>query len=284
MLAPTELQVCLWLVFLKSKKLAPATIRTYLYTLSSEVKQRGGPAFLIPRGSWFIHATLKAITRVSPIKAPLFRRPITIPVLHQFLQALDFSTGDDLLYGVMTTVGVFGFLRINELCAVGKIGSQKFIRVKDVSFRNGHAVVSIYNTKTKDIVEKVLANLTGYRCNPCGLLWSFINARGPCKPDGPLFINQKGKPVTRVMFLDFLRKVLVKVYPSVNPKEWNGASLRKGGATSAVKAGVHSEVIERLGHWDSDAYKRYIHCSVHDITKAQAECARLTGGTLDTYL
>lgn len=271
-------------MFLKTKGLAPITIRTYLYSLSSEVKKRGGPPFITPKGSWFIHSTLKAIARVTPLRGPVFRRPITVPVLNRFLKALNFSTGDDLLFGVMATVGVFGMFRINELCAVGKIKAQKFIRNKDVSFGKGHAIIQIFNTKTKGAVTKVLADVKGHQCNPCGLLWSFVMAKTSFKGDEEaLFVTQKGKAVTRSMFVSFLRKKLAKVFPSINPQEWNGVSLRKGGATSAMKAGVHGDIIGKLGHWESDTYKRYIHCSIQDITQAQASYAALTSDPIDVY-
>lgn len=214
-----------------------------------------------------------------------FRRPITIPVLKEFLNALDFSTGDDLLYGAMITVGVFGLFRINELCSVGTKKNAKFIRNQDVTFPPGYAQIIIFQTKTKEQVTKVVSDIKGQSCNPCGLLWSYImsktNSKGKTEP---LFACSKGIAITRPMLLKFLRSVLSRVFPNINPKEWNGASLRKGGATSAVKAGVHSDIIERLGHWNSDVYKRYVHCSVDDIVRAQAECAKLSTKPDETYL
>ena len=50
-----------------------------------------------------------------------------------------------------------------------------------------------------------------------------------------------------------------------------------------MKAGVQGEIIEKLGHWESDTYKRYIHCSVQDITKAQLSYAALTDESAGTY-
>lgn len=285
LLAPSELHVCLWLVFLKVRGLAPITIRTYLYALSSEIKKRGGPPFIIPKGSWFIHSTLKAIARTTPCKGPVFRRPITVPVLKELLGALDFTTGDDLLYGVMVTVGVFGMFRINELCAVGRVNALKFIRHKDLTFHRGHATIKLYNTKTKQVVTKVLADVQGQVCNPCGLLWSLVMSKTSARaPNDPLFINKKGKAITRSMFIQFIRRKLGKLFPSINPQEWNGVSLRKGGATSALKAGIPGELIAQLGHWDSDVYKRYTHCSIQDFTQAQVSYAALAGEPIDTFL
>lgn len=283
--APAELHVCLWLVFLKSKGLAASTIRGYLYTLSSEVKKRGGSAIIIPRASWFIHATLKAINRVTPCKTLSFRRPITVPVLVRFLSALNFSVGDDLLYGAMVTTGVFGLFRINELCAVKIAGKLKCIKNEDVIFQKDHAQIKLRSTKTKDHVVKVLADIKDTKANPCGLLWSYSLTRtSSAKPDGPFFIDQYGKGVTRIMLIKFIRSILGKVFPNINPKEWNGASLRKGGATSAVRAGVQTDIIEKLGHWDSNAYKKYVHCSIDDLTKAQVQCAVAQSNPDDIYL
>lgn len=185
----------------------------------------------------------------------------------------------------MATVGVFGLFRVNEICSVKSKQGLKTIRIRDVVFLKGHAQITIFNTKTKDKVIKVLADIKGQRCNPCGLLWSFIMSKTRLTgDDDPLFTDQNGKAVTRAMLIKFLRTKLAIIFPDIDVKEWNGASLRKGGATSAVKAGVHSEVIEKLGHWTSDGYKRYIHCSVNDIMRAQVACASLTTKPDDVYL
>ena len=278
-LAPSELHVCLWLVFLKVRGLAPITIKTYLYSLSSEIKRRRPSIYHSQR--FLVHPLhTQSYLSTTPCKGPVFRRPITVPVLKELLQALDFTTGDDLLYGVMVAVGVFGMFRINELCAVGRVKALKFIRNKDLTFHRGHASIKLYNTKTKQVVTKVLADIKGQPCNPCGLLWSLVMSKISARaPDGPLFINKKGKAVTRSMFIQFIRQKLGKIFPAINPQEWNGASLRKGGATSALKAGIPGELIAQLGHWDSDVYKRYMHCSIQDFTQAQASYAALRRGS-----
>ena len=66
-----------------------------------------------------------------------------------------------------------------------------------------------------------------------------------------------------------------KICPDINPRAWNGISLRKGGATSAMRVGVPGEVIQKLGHWKSNAYERYISTNTHDIIKAQRKLSTL---------
>ena len=43
---PTILYVCLWIVYLFNKNLAFNTVRSYLYSLVTEVKLRGGKDFI----------------------------------------------------------------------------------------------------------------------------------------------------------------------------------------------------------------------------------------------
>jgi hypothetical protein len=55
------------------------------------------------------------------------------------------------------------------------------------------------------------------------------------------FMTAEKKPVTRTMFVDFIQTKLKVIFPNIDIKEWNGISLRKGGATSAMRAGIKSE-------------------------------------------
>jgi len=82
--------------------------------------------------------------------------------------------------------------------------------------------------------------------------------------------------VDRNLLVNFLRSSLHNLFPDIDIKEWSGISLRKGGATSAVRTGVHPETIEKLGNWKSNAYKSYIDNSQKAIAQAQLKMATLT--------
>lgn len=274
-LSPSELVVCLWLVFLSLKGLSPSTIRVYLYSLSAQVKRLGGPGFLIPRGSWFIHSTLKAIKKGCPPAKSVFRRPITVPVLAELIKSVDLSEGDNLLFCAMVALGVFGCCRINEICSSVKRGVKLFIRNKDVIFKPDFVEVTLWNTKTSPMIKKFIARIPSGSVNPWRLLHSYrCTKAGFGSPTSPFFITASGKQVSRTELICFIRQSLRKIFPNIPEHEWNGASLRKGGASSAVNAGVHSEVIEKLGNWKTSEFKKYIHCSVDDILEAQKSSAR----------
>lgn len=274
LLKPREIDICLWLVYLYKRKLAFSTIKVYLYSLNSEIKFRGGKAIVKPHETWFIHTTLKAIEKKVGSKDLVFRRPLTVPILEKIVGELDFSQGDNLLYATMLAVGVYGLFRVNELCYVKKEGSPKFISNKDVEIFPDHATISIFNTKTDPKVKKVIGNISEGKVNP----FAYIKALRSSKKNSreasePFFANSRGIPITRDILVAFMQGKLKFLYPKIPSKEWNGISLRKGGATSAMKAGVTGEVIKKLGNWKSTEYLRYVTVDDEDIIKAQKRAA-----------
>lgn len=125
--------------------------------------------------------------------------------------------------------------------------------------------------------RSLLQGLKGTRLTHGGFCTlSSVPVFGSLSKDGPFFISSDGKPVTRSILVKFFRTELGKIFPSIPQNEWNGASLRKGGASSAVHAGVHSEIVEQLGNWRTSEYKKYVHSSVEDILKAQRACASIS--------
>lgn len=152
-----------------------------------------------------------------------------------------------------------------------------FIRNQDIIFHPSYVEVTLHKTKTAPVIKKFIARIKGNPVDPWRLLHSFKCSRvGSLSKDGPFFISSDGKPVTRSILVKFFRTELGKIFPSIPQNEWNGASLRKGGASSAVHAGVHSEIVEQLGNWRTSEYKKYVHSSVEDILKAQRACASIS--------
>lgn len=200
--------VCLWLAFLSLKGLSPSTIRVYLYTLSAHVKRLGGPGFLVPRGSWFIHSTLKAIKKGCPPSKRVFRRPITVPVLVALVNSVELDAGENLLFCAMVALGVFGCCRINEVCSAVKRGTRIFIRNRDVVFHPSFVEVTIRFTKTAPVVKKFIARVKGGSVDPWRLLHSFRCTKlGSVGPNAPFFLTSSGQQVTRNELIKCLRCV-----------------------------------------------------------------------------
>ena len=68
---------------------------------------------------------------------------------------------------------------------------------------------------------------------------------------------------------------MVLIFKDIDPREFSGISLRKGGATSALRAGVSGEIIQKMGNWKSGVYKGYIDHNIIDISRAQRNMATM---------
>ena len=51
---------------------------------------------------------------------------------------------------------------------------------------------------------------------------------------------------------------------SLDPKDFSGHSLRRGGATFAFQCGIPAELIKLQGDWRSDAYMLYLSLPLAD--------------------
>lgn len=87
----------------------------------------------------------------------------------------------------------------------------------------------------------------------------------PCSSDNPAFVQViKGK-VTALNYFQFQQKLCELIQQiGLNPLLYSSHSFRRGGATLANQAGISSNLIQVMGDWKSDAYKKYISCSITD--------------------
>ena len=72
---------------------------------------------------------------------------------------------------------------------------------------------------------------------------------------GPLFLRENGLPLTRDVFITWLRNNFARLGLKGN---YSGHSFRIGAATTAAAAGIPDHLIKTLGRWLSNAYQIYI--------------------------
>lgn len=276
---PGELHVCLWIIWLFKKKLAYRTVQSYLYSLSAEIKFRGGNDILRQGFNWYIHSTMKHFMRSKGTQPIRLRRPLTIDLLNRLLVSLDLSEYNTRVYATMLTVGVYCLLRIGEICYSSLKGVVKFIRNSDIVFKSRYIEFTLWNTKTdleKKGVKKWIVATDAKFC-PFDLMCTLkVIKFNQVKPKEPFFTLKNGKPVSRYLLVKFLRDKMALVAKDIDPREWSGISLRKGGATSALRAGISGETIQSMGNWRSSVYKGYIDHGVIDISNAQCKMAKMS--------
>ena len=73
--------------------------------------------------------------------------------------------------------------------------------------------------------------------------------------------------LTRRRFLELFERVCEVLH--INTSPLTGHSFRIGAATAAATAHIPDHIIQLLGRWKSDSYKRYIRTPKAVIQKAQ---------------
>ena len=99
----------------------------------------------------------------------------------------------------------------------------------------------------------MVSAMTGEMYCPVYALSEYMSYRG--KNPRPLFL-WRWKPLSRKDFVSSL-KLLLSIAGIPNER-FNSHSFRIGAATSCAVKGVSDAQIRQLGHWHSDAFKRYI--------------------------
>ena len=156
----------------------------------------------------------------------------------------------------------FGFLRAGEVVAPSDSGFDPswHLGVADVSV-DDHAhpmyvAVRIKASKTDPFRQGVTIYLgrTGGMVCPVAVLLSYIVRRGVSQ--GPLFLFEDGKSLTRDRFVSAMRGALQA--GGVDPSKYAGHSFRIGAASTAARNGIQDSLIKTMGRWESSAYTLYI--------------------------
>ena len=88
---------------------------------------------------------------------------------------------------------------------------------------------------------------------------------------GPLFLFADGSALTRCQFIQYLHSLLEKV--GLQAELYAGHSFHIGAATTAAAAGLPDWLIQVMGRWSSECYKRYIWITNHSLHQACREMA-----------
>ena len=99
----------------------------------------------------------------------------------------------------------------------------------------------------------------------------------------PLFCHNSGAPVTVTQVRDEVK--LLMQMAGRDPNRYGAHSLRIGGATAALAAGVNPQLIRLMGRWSSDVYEIYCRLSLQSalhvgraIASAQVSALAMEGG------
>ena len=190
---------------------------------------------------------------------PDCRKPIYPPLLKKLvcaLSSLEFSSFTKCLFRSMFLLAFHAFLHVGEI-TLSPSGHKNLLKISDVKLKRDTLELHLRSYKhslshlpkiliLKSQREKILCPVIAVK--------NYLNYRG--SSDGPLFITEAGKPLSRAHFLAVLKSCFKTL--RINGNEYNTHSFRVGAASWAAINGMSDSQIKEMGRWRSDAYKRYI--------------------------
>jgi hypothetical protein len=189
------------------------------------------------------------------------RLPITLPILQNFLSALQHTAGEkDCISLLRATflLAFHGFFRLGELVARSDSFRELVLQRQDVTFVPGQGFQIILrhfkNMKNNQPVTIILSPSKTSTICPVQALHDYLKIFR--HSSGPLFVFQSGAPVMHSFVVQQLKVALA--YCDLNPQQYKGHSFRIGAATEAAKLGYSENFIQQLGRWQSNAIKRYL--------------------------
>jgi integrase len=204
-------------------------------------------------------------------KLPLDRRDLRL-----VLTALAARGGDDHI-GVrdraLLALGWAGMLRSGELVGVDW---------EHVEFRGSGVMLYIPRSKTDQAGQGAWVFVAecaedGLMCPVVALKWlrRFYVQRGEAQPSGPVFRAWPGQR-TRLQKTTVAVR-LRKALEWVGVQDWDlyaAHSLRRGGATWAVRMGVSLRQVQIMGRWASDVVREYLYSSASAMWAVSARQQR----------
>ena len=205
------------------------------------------------------------------------RLPITYNILHRMCHLLRcgvFTPFLDIMLETACTLAFCGFLRCGEFCTNHTFDSSLHMCVNDVEVCQSDQCIYLQLKVSKCDPFRKGIKITLFKSNssvcPYNVVIQYLHVRKSlfvCSPSSPLFINDVNSPLTRAMFVSYIKKILDRL--GINSALYNGHSFRIGAATSAAESHVPDHLIKTLGRWSSDCYVRYIHTSHASLQHAQ---------------
>ena len=209
--------------------------------------------------------------------------------------------GTEQMWRSATSMGLVGLLRGCEFALTGGEAFQEseHITPADVTFfvQGGRRHARVRMRKRKDLrmlngkhdVVFITGEEPGAHFDPVLELerWLEIRQGWGLPDDGALFCLRDGTAITVDMVRDEVKALMESI--GLDPAHYGAHSLRIGGASAALAAGVPPSLIRLMGRWSSDVYEVYCRLSSQAALRvggsiAAAEVETVEGGFNEEHL
>ena len=258
-------------VALRGTRLSVATLRTYLARLQHCSFRFGFPTKVVG-----MHSLGFVLCGLRRSQADRFTRPPRRPIMVTTLILLrayihrHFPVRNAIMLLAAIFSAFFGLLRSAEYCSPSlcrfDLGIHLQYRNLTLDPDRGVASLRIKASKTDPFRgwgrgESVRLCCTGSALCPFTALHQLLGTHPTFV--GPLFAFQDGSYLTRAC----LGHILRGAFPS--SCDLNTHSFRIGGASAARAMGFSSSMIQALGQWRSDSFRRYVQLPSKYVFQAQ---------------
>lgn len=252
-------KIMMYISFLYQEGKSPNTIGTYVAALSYYFKMQ---SLLDLTDNFLVKKILKGAKRLSA--GPDIRRPITVSVLTNIIQALNHVTESFYqrkLFEAMFSLAFHAFLRIGELTSRSD-NNPNLLQFNDIELtrsKTGKTNIVIcmanfkHNASKQPVYLEIQRQSVSIIC-PVRKLREYISLRG--STNGPLFCYRDYKPIPRSEFCAVLNEALS--FAKYDTQIYKCHSFRIGAATTAHMMGIPDNRIKAMGRWHSDSFMRYI--------------------------
>jgi hypothetical protein len=195
----------------------------------------------------------------------LQKDPLTPSILMKIRSRIDLDSILDAQFWAGMVCCFFGLLRVSSVTAHPSMScdSPHLLRRRDIIFSAQGCTLRFRGSKTIQFRERTFDVTLPYFANhplcPVTAVIVFLRMAGQLPVDFPAFacrVNQKLRVLSASVFRARLRALLRQI--GLSEQCYNTHSLRRGGATWLLMAGVSVPVIKILGDWKSDAVLRYL--------------------------
>ena len=208
-------------------------------------------------------------SRSLPKRLPITPSLLRIIKLNLFNSSRLFE--DKVMIWAAITTAFFGFLRISEYTSPKKTSHDPSTTLlfNDLALKTHSATVHIKTSKTDPFRHGVTIRLQANNTDLCPV--HALRAYCAIHPtrSGPLFSFRNGSFLTRADINNILKST------SNGAANISSHSLRIGAASTAAAMGYPKYLIQSMGRWSSDCFRRYIRISdatIYKASRAMATC------------
>ncbi len=263
--------VCAFMVHcFESRKMQPSSIRGLLAGVQFHLRCLD-PSISSLLENPSIKLLLNGFKREKPQGNDL-RLPFTPSLLHKLIIHLRkgcFGPYIDSLLETVFLTAFYGFLRCGEFTTRSQtFDPSRDLTISDVTLHDHYFCVFLKHSKTdKDRkgTSVVISRINSDFC-PLSSMVRYLRSRAQASHREPLFLTEKGEPLSRAWFTSRLR--LLCQACGLPPERYTAHSFRIGAATTAAMV-APVPTLKAMGRWSSAAYERYLRPGDRTILDAQ---------------